>query len=187
IIDEIGPTFDGTIFSLENTSREQLSWFFPASSFKPSAAPSDVTTTWLAAKDTITVPWPPSSTNPPTVQPGTVIYDATLPAPNVPTPDGNILIKHMADLQREQFVQVFFQPVAEPANPYMCDWMLVNGEYIPVVKFIVIRPMLGTELRIIDSGYEPTEEGGAPMEGFHVWMQFNEPLNTGKSWMTLYN
>ncbi|MGB9834937.1 MAG: hypothetical protein ACPLPW_08250, partial [bacterium] len=101
--------------------------------------------------------------------------------------DGNILIKKMADLQREQFVQVFFQPAVEPANPYMCDWMLVNGEYIPVVKFIVIRPMLGTELRIIDSGYEPTEEGGAPMEGFHVWMQFNEPLNTGKSWMTLYN
>ncbi|MCR4433126.1 MAG: S-layer homology domain-containing protein, partial [Caldiserica bacterium] len=189
IIDEIGPTFDGTIFSLENTSREQLYWTFtPSTAWKPNPIPYEqYETTWLAAKDIITVPWPASSSNPSIRQPGTVIYDATLPAPNVPTPDGNILIKKMADLQREQFVQVFFQPVEEPANPYMCDWMLVNGQYIPVVKFIVIRPMLGTELRIIDSGYEPTTEEYVPQEGFHVWMQFNEPLNTAKSWMLFYN
>jgi hypothetical protein len=186
IIDEIGPTFDGTIFSLENTSREQLSWFFRASDFYPNATPGDVNTTWLAAKDMITVPWSSGMT----LQPGTAIYDATLPAPNVPTPDGNILIKKMADLQREQFVQVFFQPVEEPANPTMCDWMLVNGEYIPVVKFIVIRPMLGTELRILDSGLENVEYDDGPpvpLKDFYVYMQFNEPLNTSKSWMALYN
>jgi hypothetical protein len=120
-----------------------------------------------------------------------VIYDATLPPPNVPTPDGNILIKHMADLQSRQFVQVFFQPVAEPANPTMCDWMLVNGEYIPVVKFIVIRPMLGTGLKILSTtptmGANVTVEG--PEDFTAVKMQFNEPLNTDptKSYMALFN
>lgn len=179
IIDEIGPTFDGTIFSLEDVNRTQLSWFFPASSFKPNAVPSDVHTTWLAAKDMVTVPWSSGMT----LQPGTVIYDATLPAPNVPTPDGNILIKKMADLQREQFVQVFFQPAFEPANPYMCDWMLVNGQYIPVVKFIVIRPLLGGELQNVAES--PVGLVEPPVK--EVWKQFNQSLDTGRSSLLVYN
>jgi len=184
IIDEIGPTFDGTIFSLENVNREQLSWVFPQAYWSPSQIPlSTYTTIHLAAKDTITVPWPPSSSNPPTVQQGTVIYDATLPAPNVPTPDGNILVKHMADLQREQFVQVFFQPVSEPANPKMCDWMLVNGEYIPVVKFIVIRPLLGGQLANVAEA--PTGTVTTPVAT--VWKQFNQSLDTSRSRLMVYN
>jgi len=182
IIDEIGPTFDGTIFSLENVNREQLSWFFPASYFKPNAVPADVHTTWLAAKDMVTVPWSSGMT----LQPGTVIYDATLPAPNVPTPDGNILIKKMADLQREQFVQVFFQPAFESANPYMCDWMLVNGQYIPVVKFIVIRPLLGGALQNVAEA--PTgllKTSDLPVT--QVWKQFNQSLDTSRSTLWVYN
>ncbi|MGB9876092.1 MAG: hypothetical protein ACPLOU_08205, partial [bacterium] len=51
------------------------------------------------------------------------------------------------------------------------------------------RPMLGTELNILRTtptmGAEVTVEG--PGDFTAVEMQFNEPLNTGKSWMTLYN
>ena len=184
IVDEIGPVFDGTTFSLEDVNRTQLTWNFPQSYWKPSSiSESSITTPWLAAKDTITVPWPPSSTNPPTVQPGTVIYDATLPAPNVPTPDGNILIKKMADLQREQFVQVFFQPAFEGANPYMCDWMLVNGQKVPVVKFIVIRPVLGGELKNVAEA--PTGLVDPPVT--QVWKQFNQSLETSRSTLLVYN
>jgi len=185
IIDESGTTFDGTFFSLENTSREQLYWTIPQANWKPNPIPAlTYTTPWLVAKDMVTVPWSSNMT----LQPGTVIYDATLPAPNVPTPDGNILIKHMADLQREQFVQVFFQPAYETANPKMIDWALVNGAYAPVVKFIVIRPMLGTGLKLL--GTTPTANTTAsPTSTFAVKMQFNEPLNTDptKSYMALFN
>ncbi len=178
MVDEVGRVFDGTSFSLENTNREQLVWNFPAAFWKPEAVSSDKTAQWLAAKDVITVPWEKGTTQ----QPGTVIYDATLPAPNVPTPDGNILIKKMADLQREQFVQVFFQPAFEPANPYMCDWMLVNGQYVPVVKFIVIRPLMaGPLVNVADS---PTGLVDPPVN--EIYKQFNQSLDTARSTMWVY-
>jgi len=184
IIDEIGPTYDGTVFSLENVNRQQLSWTIPQAYWKPNAIPlSTYTTIHLAAKDQITVPWSTSSSD---VQQGTVIYDATLPAPNVPTPDGNILLRKMADLQREHNVQVFFQPVEEPANPTMCDWMLVNGEYIPVVKFIVIRPLLGGKLtNVTESPTGLINTADLPVE--EVWKQFNQSLDTSRSSLMVYN
>ena len=179
IIDEIGPTFDGTVFSLEDVNRTQLTWNFPQSYWKPSSiSESSITTPWLAAKDLVTIPWPNG-----TIQPGTVIYDATLPAPNVPTPDGNILIKKMADLQREQLVQVFFRPAFESANPYMVDWMLVNGQKVPVVKFIVIRPVLGGELKNVAEA--PIGLVDPPVT--EVWKQFNQSLETSRSTLLVYN
>jgi len=181
IIDEIGPVFDGTTFSLEDVNRTQLVWNFPQSYWKPSSiSESSITTPWLAAKDLVTIPWPNG-----TIQPGTVIYDATLPAPNVPTPDGNILIKKMADLQREQFVQVFFRPAAESANPYMCDWMLVNGQKVPVVKFIVIRPLLGGQLANVDEVPAPNSLSVDYVNV--VWKQFNQSLDTSRSTLWVYN
>jgi hypothetical protein len=102
----------------------------------------------------------------------------------------------MADLQREQFVQVFFQPAFESANPRMIDWMLVNGEKIPVVKFIVIRPLFGGNLvnvaewpNIDEVIADPEFVGTDPASYavYPVWKQFNQSLDMVRSTIWLYN
>ncbi|MCX5970717.1 MAG: S-layer homology domain-containing protein [Coprothermobacterota bacterium] len=193
LIKQAGPTFDGTVFTLKDVNNTELFYDFPATFWSPKTiAESSIYTPFLAAKDLITVAW----TGAPAVQQGTVIYDATMPPPNSPTPDGNITMKKMADLQREQFVQVFFQPAYESANPTMCDWMLVNGEKVPVVKFVVVRPLLGGKLMNIDEWPMPYEiisgaefVGLDPQTGFEnpIFKQFNQSLDLVRSSIWVYN
>jgi len=193
LIKQAGPTFDGTVFTLKDVNNTELFYNFPQSFWSPKiVSETSIHTPFLAAKDLITVAW----TGSPAVQQGTVIYDATMPPPNSPTPDGNITMKKMADLQREQFVQVFFQPAYEQANPTMCDWMLVNGEKVPVVKFIVVRPLLGGKLMNIDEWpmYDQIITGAEfvgvdPETGFEnpIFKQFNQSLDLVRSTMWVYN
>jgi hypothetical protein len=107
-------------------------------------------------------------------------------------------MKKMADLQREQFVQVFFQPAYESANPTMCDWMLVNGEKVPVVKFIVVRPLLGGKLMNIDEwpAYGEIITGAEfvgvvpntlPVVENPIFKQFNQSLDLVRSSIWVYN
>jgi hypothetical protein len=65
----------------------------------------------------------------------------------------------------------------------MCDWMLVNGQYIPVVKFIVIRPLLGGELQNVAEA--PVGLVEPPVN--EAWKQFNQSLDTGRSSLLVYN
>ncbi len=171
LVKQVGPTFDGTVFSLKDVMgvKPTIDAFIPTGYWgtwdyfnltlrkTPPPLSADATgytaLQWMA-KDQVTVPWDTGSQSasnprPPRVIAGTGIWDASLPAPNAPTPDGNILIKKMADLQREQWIQIFFRPIydlrslEQTANPYMLEWQLINGEFVPVVKYIVIRPDVG--------------------------------------------
>ena len=194
LIKQAGPTFDGTVFTLKDVNNTELFYDFPQSFWSPKTVEEfSIYTPFLAAKDSITVAW----TGAPAVQQGTVIYDATMPPPNSPTPDGNITMRKMADLQREQFVQVFFQPAYESANPKMCDWMLVNGEKVPVVKFVVVRPLLGGQLANVDEwpGYDEIITGAEfvgvdpqyPYVENPIFKQFNQSLDVVRSTMWVYN
>jgi len=219
LVKQVGPTFDGTVFSLKDVMGVKPtinalippkywgSWDYFNLTLHPMAPPSISENGYLAlqfmAKDQVTVPWDTAgnAANSPKVIAGTGIWDTSLPAPNVPTPDGNILIKKMADLQREQWIQIFFRPIydlrpqEQTANPYMLEWQLINGEFVPVIKYIVMRPRLGGEIINVDEWPEPGSFSDVTVPYFDgvawdqpgIWKQFNQTLDTGRSTLWVYN
>ncbi|MCX5973804.1 MAG: S-layer homology domain-containing protein [Coprothermobacterota bacterium] len=219
IVKQAGPTFDGTVFSLKDVMGVKPtvdafiptgywgSWDYFKLALRPAAPPLPVgangyTALQWMAKDMVTIPWDTGSNavNSPKVIAGTGIWDTSLPAPNVPTPDGNILIKKMADLQREQWVQIFFRPIydldgfEQSANPYMLEWQLINGEFVPVVKYIIIRPRLGGAIKNVDERPVPDSVAkgypvltGTVWDQPGVWKQFNQTLDMSRSTISLFN
>ena len=223
LVKQVGPTFDGTVFSLKDVMgvKPTVDAFIPTGywgtwdyfnlTLRPAAPPLPVgangyTALQWMAKDQVTVPWDTGSQSaanprPPRVIAGTGIWDTSLPAPNVPVPDGNILIKKMADLQREQWIQIFFRPIydltgfEQSANPYMLEWQLINGEFVPVVKYIIIRPRYGGEVKNVAEWPVPDSVSLVPVpeqingiwDQPGVWKQFNQTLDQGRSTISLFN